>query len=392
LAALLFTSALYFLLRFESSNRRSDLWFACGFLVVATAVYPFCIWGWFVLGVYLLLRVLHDQSPQHSRKLIRRTAVALALVGVLLAVLARFGDAVTALLDKYSPISVVAFTGFTGDHAGFKVGQFVSFSPFYVKFFFTDLVVFALSLLALALRAIMAPGTASNVRRNVVLTLTTLGALVFVTFFHLQAGAPRYLFAVFPATVVASTYLWGSVIEEHFSDRRRHAYALLAVLGLTGFIFSGSFRIPFKNHGDPYENANFGPTPARREYADFKSAPVFVHENASRGDLLITNKSQYFYFYAAEEADYDLKLGRSSKVGQLSAYMSKTREINGCSQLAKVIQAKAKASGTTWLSLYAEDKVEKCVRTLSKKYRVELVYRDSRDRNSMVYRVTSPHA
>lgn len=388
LAALLFTSALYFLFRLESFNRRSDLWIACAFLLVATFVYPLCIWGFFVLAVYAVVRAFQNRSLP-KRKVVQFLAAALVLAAVLLAALVGFRDVLVAVLERHFSSSIGAFTGFTGDHSGFKIKQFVSFSPFYVTFFFTDLVVFALSLVALTVRATVARGTASNVRRNVVLVSTTLGALLFVTFFHLQAGAPRYLFAIFPSTVVASVYLWGSVIEERFSDKGRHAYALLFALALVGFTFTGSFEIPFKKHGDRYENANFGPSPVRRKYSDFRSAALFVKNNASSDDLLITDKSQFFYFYAGREADYVLKFGKKPKPRQLATYMSKTREIN-CAQLAKTLDGNT--LGTTWLSLYVDSKVEKCVRKVSKKHRVELLHQDADDSKSKVYRVAARHS
>jgi 4-amino-4-deoxy-L-arabinose transferase-like glycosyltransferase len=373
LAALLFTGAVYFLFRFDASSRRSHLLAACGLLLVATFVYPFCVWGWLVFAVYLSVRAIQNGSLS-KRRLIQLSIAALVLGAALIGATTRFADVIGA------------FTGFTGDHAGFKLERFVGFSDFYAKFFFTDLTVFAVSLVALAARAIIDRGTESGVRRDVVLVMTTLGALLFVSFFHLQDDVPRYLFAVFPLMVVASVCLWGSIIEERLADRSNHAYAALFLLGITGFMLSGSFKIPFKRHGERYENVNFGPTPRRREYSDFKSAAAFVLENASPGDLVIANKYQYFYFYAGREADYELRLSKTTKAGQLSAYMSKTRQIGTCAQLAKII--KGKGSGTTWLSLYDEGNEQKCLRKLFRKQRAELVYQGARDRTAKVYKVT----
>jgi 4-amino-4-deoxy-L-arabinose transferase-like glycosyltransferase len=380
LAALLLTTAIYFLLRFELRAQRASLWIACGVLLLATAVYPLCLWGGVVFAAYGLVRA--------SRALPQRLRVRLGFAGVvcfaaLVATVVVFGDT----LIKHSPISLVAFTGYTGDPRGVKISRFIGYSPFYPSFFFTDLIVFALSLIALAVRAAMARVEPSRVPAIVVLLSITLGALVFVTFVHLQVGATRYLFPVFPAVVVGSVFLWVSLIDAHLPNQRSRAHAALYGLGIAGYLVAGSFVIPFKEHGDRYENPSFGPSPLRREYSNFKSAPAFVKQHAAATDMTITNKNQFFYFYAGREADYDLKLGRNLKGKRLSPYMTKTRMVNNCKRLGRLI--KARKTATTWLALHTDKHEEKCLRKLGKQQRLELAFQDPNDERSKVYKVVA---
>jgi hypothetical protein len=219
-----------------------------------------------------------------------------------------------------------------------------------------------------------------------VLVLTTLGALVFVSFFHLQKGAPRYLFPIFPIAVVGSVLTWGSLINDRIPGKSRHAYLAVAAFMLASFVATGSFRIPFKHHGDSYENPDFSPSPGRSIYANFKSAPVFVRENASAADLILASKYQFFFLYAGYQADFDLKMGGKSKPEQLSAYMSTTRQLNTCNEVKRAITKRG--SRNIWFSVYSDEKTEKCIQELAKKYSIALRYQDAKDRSAKVYQLT----
>ncbi|MBN2193636.1 MAG: hypothetical protein JW751_12535 [Polyangiaceae bacterium] len=383
LTGLFLTLSVTLFLEHESSAKRHHLIGSLLCLAAATTLYPFSIWFGLVLALMASLAAVENQ-PRLRRPLLMSWAglgLALVLTATTLLVVGRFlPESLAASLRK----AVGAFTGTTGDHRGPSWQQFVSFSGFYLRFFATELNFVALSSLGLLGITLLKELSRRSRRHLALLLLLTLGSVGIVSFVHLQGSTPRYLFPILPLMIVATTVFWQYVVDGLLA--RRHDAAMGGAMVVTAAFFSmaGSFTIPFRTYGDPYPNRFFAPTPALERYPNYASPARRTQKRARPGDIVISNRYQYYYFYTGIQPDYSLKFKRSSGSGALAPYMSKTKELNSCAALEQVLTAPR--AGAAWLALNLDPVTDQCLYRLSAKCKSKVVYQKSRDPSVQILR------
>lgn len=381
LAALLLSAGMYFLCRFDQRGTRAQLVWSMVFLVLATIVYPFSIVGFLGVAVYWGARV-YQRDPTRARAVLAVGGTALVLLVSSFVMLAFWGDAVVGLLERHGSFSLAAFTGHSG-RAEWSIRHFFGFEGFYLAFFVTDLFPFAASAAALAVACALRPPAESKLRQVLALLGCLVAGLLLVTFFHLQTGAPRYLFPSLPLAVLATALFWATVTER-FPQRAQQVYCGAAGCFLALSIWQGGTRAPFREYGDPYPHRRFAPTPTRSTFANFKSTAEYVKDNARPGDVVIASKHAFYFFYAREEPHYDLEIGKLAR-GEKAMYMSKTKSLRKCRDLGQALKKHFKQ--TRWLMLNDDARAADCVRRLSAKHRFVLRFEDPRDPTAKVYSV-----
>jgi len=381
LAALLLSSGLYCVCRYEQDGRRRQLFGGLALLGLATVVYPFCAVGFVGVAAYFGMRVYH-RAPRWRRLVLILADCALGLTFCALVVLERHAGALL-----YLPGSGAVLTAFVGDtgRADAALESAVGFEGYYLRFAFGELLPFTMGALALGGTLAIERWAESRVRQ-VFLLLTCVGAgLLLVTFVHLQKGAPRYLFPALPLIIVATVVFYCSAIDSLLAELGKAPYLGLAALFLALFLKQGSFRSPFRDYGDSYPHKSFAPSPAQDVHPNYRSAAEYVKRRLRKRDVVIVSKHQFYYFYAGREADYDLDLGRKRRDNERAAYMTRTTTLPSCDDLDLVLRAHA--DSTRWLVLNAEKSAEQCVRRLSKKHSFTRRFRDARDPSALVYSV-----
>lgn len=379
LAALLFTTSTFLLLRYCDGGRRVHLLGACAVLALGTSVYPLGVcWALAVVVAWVL-----RNNWSRTRQLWSLGTLAVAITLVVVALLA-WGDGFAGLTRRHSPISLVEITGNTGREGGAAFRNFFGVSYAYPKFFLSELFAFALSLTGLAFLGIRRSRDPILLSRTAVLLMCSVGVVAFTTVFHLQRSAMRYLFPAFPVMVIGSVTVWAALIEQYLSRRKATAYLSVAAVCCIWFLLAGVARIPFRQYADPYPNPLFGPSPKLTQYWDFKSPALYVRAHAEPDDVVMAAPYAFYFFYAEREPHYAVGLGRKAKKsGALAAYMSKTREIGSCKSLAKVLDRTQGRS--VWLPVHEDAALEQCLTRLSRKYPLQVVYQAERDAHAKVF-------
>ncbi len=381
LAALLIVAAVYFLIRFDATKRALWGWLAVVMLAGATTVYPFFVWCWVVFGGYGLA-LWAQRRPEHARRVVALSAGLAALVVAAGWLLLAHGNRMSALLAR-AGVPLTLFVGSTGHSGALRVEEFVGFSPAYPEFFFKDLPLFGASLLALLIWTLVRPEPGVRRRASIAFIAIALGGLTLISFVHLQAGTPRYLFPVFPIAVAGSVCLWERLLRLRGWARYDAAYAVLLGLCAVGYVAGGSLAPAVRDYGDPYVNPNFGPTPLLTSFWNFRAPVDFVAARHQDGDVVVSNRYQFYFFYADREPDVALRPSGTSK--RLPApYMKKTKVLR-CDVFERTLRGKRK--GSVWLALHADAMLEPCLHRLLSKHPFELVYRDPIDSTARVYQL-----
>ncbi len=381
LAALLIAAAVYFLISFDVTRRRFWGWLALGALAVATTVYPFFLWCWVVFAAYALALWARNR-PEHARKVAAVAAGSAALVVVAGWLLYAHGNRVSALLSK-AGVPLTLFVGSTGQSGALQVEQFLGYSEAYPKFFFSDLTLFGVSLLALLVWTLVRPEPGVGRRASFALLAISLGGLALISFVHLQAGTPRYLFPIFPIAVVATVCLWQRLLRVRGWARYDACYAALLGICAVGYMASRSLAPVVRNYGDAYVNPNFGPSPLLTSYWNFRAPVDFVATRRQHGDVVASNRYQFYFFYADQEPEIFLRPSGTSK-RMLAPYMKKTKVLR-CDVFERTLRGKRK--GSVWLPVNVDSTLEPCLRRLLSKHPFELVYQDPLDSAARVYQL-----
>lgn len=382
LAALLLVAALRCLVCHDVTRRRSQAWLAVGMLVLGTTVYPFLLWCWLVFTGYALALWAH-RRPEHKAKGLTIALGSAALLVATAWLVVAYGNRLSSLASQ-AGVPLTLFVGSTGQPDSLRVEQFIGFSSVYPGFFVTNLPVFAVSLAVLLVWTIVDPGPAPARRVNLAIVAIALGGLLLISFVHLQSGALRYLFPIFPISVLGSVIVWQRLLRLLGLDHARVAYALVLGGSAVAHIAGGAFAPPFRRYGDAYANPNFGPTPLLTSYSNFRAPADFVNAERREGDLVVSNRYQFYFFYARREPDIALRPSGSRNRNALAPYMSRTKEVR-CDDFERLLRRRRK--GTVWLAINADAKMEQCLRKLAEKHPLELVYRDALDPDARVYRV-----
>jgi 4-amino-4-deoxy-L-arabinose transferase-like glycosyltransferase len=402
LAALLLIGALHAFSKYDAGASSRWLWAAAGLVLLTTSVYPLGVLGGLVIVICSTLRI-YQRRPEWRARLAVGAFITAGLAASLVWALVLHGDEAFVLLEKRYGWRPTVFTGATGQ-AVFSVSQFVGYSALYPRFFLQQLWPFALSLLAWGARCLVGETRcylksragfstdvegglvrrdATELRQCALVLLTTFGGLLFVTFVHLQEGATRYLYPLFPLMVAGSACFVSSTIHRYLRARSTMAHLALGAIGLAAFIHSGSFQVPWRTYGDPFPNPLFAPTPALSFYANFKDPALHVRAHAAPDDLVVTNIGQFYYFYAQQEADYNIRFRHEPRTKRMP-YMSKTKPVVSHQDLIRIIQGiKARK---IWLVLGGNPiRGDALARHVFRRFPFQLDYQHPEDPNAKVF-------
>jgi 4-amino-4-deoxy-L-arabinose transferase-like glycosyltransferase len=381
LAALLIVAAVYFLISFDVTKRPLWGWLAVAALAGATTVYPFFLWCWVVFAGYGL-SLWAQRRPEHAGKVAALAAGFSALAIAAAWLLYAHGNRISEWLTQRG-VPLTMFVGSTGHSGAVLVEQFVGFSPAYPLFFFKDLTLFGVSLVALLIWTLVRPEPGLARRASLAFLAIALGGLTLISFVHLQAGTPRYLFPIFPIAVVGSVCLWERLLRLRGWGRYDASYAALLGLCAVGFLASRSLAPVVRDYGDAYVNPNFGPSPLLTSYSNYRAPVDFVAARRQSGDVVATNRYQFYFFYADQEPDVFLRPSGTSR-RMLAPYMKKTQVLR-CDAFERTLRRKR--TGSVWLAVTADSTLDPCLRRLLRKHRFELVYQDPLDSTARVYQL-----
>jgi hypothetical protein len=378
-SALLTLSTLYWL-RYDESRARRDALLASGWLLAAMVSYPFSVWGAVAIGACWVVEHLNTHPKRAVPVLIGLLVCGAAAAGVVFAI-------------NLYPEVLIPIIGF---HSKLSFEDLTGFSAHYGLFYLRELFVFSACVLMLLAQTLptLATGPSSpqpQRARRVGLIVLTLGGVGLITFVHLQPEAYRYLFPIFPVTIAAALLPLSDRVARLPSNRASGVYASLGVLAFLAYGAYGAYGIPFKQHGDPYLNSHFGPSPKRTHYTNYRRPAQYIAEHAQPRDLVISDAAQFFYYYAAREADYALQLDRSWPKGEPFYYMKSTVVLTRTKELHDVLAAARAGQRSVWITINGADN-EKKIAKLVKKHRLARVFRDGHDRSAVVYATPALHS
>lgn len=221
--------------------------------------------------------------------------------------------------------------------------QQIEFSAFFLQFFIFNFTILLIGVVILLKYSF--PSKQSDRIEYMFLCFISIGALIFVSFYHLH-DTPRYLFFVFilffPAAYIGFDLLVAQILE-WFNIKKLYIVSIS-----TFFLFTFSlvnigytFSIPFRQHGDYYFNMNYAPTTVSNYIADHENIFVQAAEILQNNDIYMSNSFQFSYYYTGIEPDYWLRPGNKNfflDSDRTVKYMKHTELISNEKKLLEELQ------------------------------------------------------
>jgi len=230
----------------------------------------------------------------------------------------------------------------------YQILSTLKFSPFFLQYLFQHHTVLILGIILFSASLLYHRQTAN---KNLLLLLVGVCPVIFVSLYHVHY-VTRYLFFAMPLLMVVGFlgyYVWIQKISESrlhgFHFKKAVPSFVTAILILFTFAeVTYSFAIPFRKHGDLYENPYYAPTLVSNYIADRRSNNEFTIKQIKPGDILITDSFHFFYYYTSIESDYFIRPGPEyfcdkNKNGCKVRYFSKTYLLNEKKQLFNIINS-----------------------------------------------------